>query len=52
MGANAVNTMAEAVAPHLASITGGRFRLRIISNLADRRLVRAKDEDPCLIGWR
>ena len=41
MGANAVNTMAEAVAPRLASITGGRFRLRIISNLADRRLVRA-----------
>ena len=41
MGANAVNTMAEAVAPKLASITGGRFRLRIISNLADRRLVRA-----------
>jgi len=29
MGANAVNTMAEAVAPRLASITGGRFRLRI-----------------------
>jgi len=41
MGANAVNTMAEAVAPRLASITGGRFRLRIISNLADKRLVRA-----------
>lgn len=41
MGANAVNTMAEAVAPRLASITGGSFRLRIISNLADRRLVRA-----------
>jgi hydroxymethylglutaryl-CoA reductase len=41
MGANAVNTMAEAVAPKLASITGGRCRLRIISNLADRRLVRA-----------
>ena len=41
MGANAVNTMAEAVAPRLAAITGGRFRLRIISNLADRRLVRA-----------
>jgi len=41
MGANAVNTMAEAVAPRIASITGGRFRLRIISNLADRRLVRA-----------
>ena len=41
MGANAVNTMAEAVAPRLASIAGGRFRLRIISNLADKRLVRA-----------
>lgn len=41
MGANAVNTMVEAVAPRLASITGGRYRLRIISNLADRRLVRA-----------
>lgn len=40
MGANAVNTMAEVVAPKLASITGGRYRLRIISNLADRRLVR------------
>ena len=46
MGANAVNTMAEAVAPRLASITGGRFRLRIISNLADRRLVRAKTRIP------
>ncbi len=41
MGANAVNTMAEAVAPRLASIAGGRYRLRIISNLADKRLVRA-----------
>jgi len=46
MGANAVNTMAEAVAPHLSSITGGKFRLRIISNLADRRLVRAKTRIP------
>jgi len=41
MGANAVNTMAEAVAPRLAAITGGRYRLRIVSNLADKRLVRA-----------
>lgn len=41
MGANAVNTMAETVAPRLASITGGSFRLRILSNLADRRIVRA-----------
>ena len=41
MGANAVNTMAEAVAPMVEEITGGRVLLRIISNLADRRLVRA-----------
>jgi len=41
MGANAVNTMAEAVAPRLAQIAGGRYRLRIVSNLADRRIVRA-----------
>jgi len=42
MGANAVNTMAEAVAPFLEEITGGKARLRIISNLADRRIARAK----------
>ncbi|WP_421617715.1 hydroxymethylglutaryl-CoA reductase, degradative [Brevibacillus sp. TJ4] len=42
MGANAVNTMAEAVAPYIEEITGGRVVLRIISNLADRRLVRAR----------
>jgi len=41
MGANAVNTMAEAVAPLVEEISGGRVYLRIISNLADRRLVRA-----------
>ncbi len=41
MGANAVNTMAEAVAPMVEDITGGRVLLRIISNLADRRLVKA-----------
>jgi hydroxymethylglutaryl-CoA reductase len=41
MGGNAVNTMAEAVAPMVEEITGGRVVLRIISNLADRRLVRA-----------
>ena len=41
MGANAVNTMAEAVAPMVEEVTGGRVFLRIISNLADRRLVRA-----------
>jgi len=41
MGANAVNTMAEAVAPMVEEITGGKVYLKIISNLADRRLVRA-----------
>ena len=41
MGANAVNTMAEAVAPLIEQITGGRVYLRIISNLATKRLVRA-----------
>ncbi|PUA31974.1 MAG: hydroxymethylglutaryl-CoA reductase, degradative [Candidatus Terraquivivens tikiterensis] len=46
MGANAVNTMAEAVAPYISQITGGRVYLRIISNLADRRLVRAKTVVP------
>jgi hydroxymethylglutaryl-CoA reductase len=41
MGANAVNTMSEALAPMIEEITGGKVLLRIISNLADRRLVRA-----------
>lgn len=41
MGANAVNTMAEAVAPIVERAAGGKALLRIISNLADRRLVRA-----------
>ncbi len=41
MGANAVNTMAEAVAPLVGAIAGGEVRLRILSNLADLRLARA-----------
>jgi len=41
MGANAVNTMAEAVAPLVEKITKGRVYLRIISNLATKRLARA-----------
>ncbi|MFB0544743.1 MAG: hydroxymethylglutaryl-CoA reductase, degradative [Asgard group archaeon] len=41
MGANAVNTMAEAVAPLIEKTTGGRVFLRIISNLASHRLARA-----------
>lgn len=42
MGANAVNTMAEQIAPLIAAWTGGRTNLRILSNLADRRLARAR----------
>src|SRR2546421_10879309 len=41
MGANVVNTMAEAVAPVLEKLSGGSANLRIISNLADRRIARA-----------
>jgi hydroxymethylglutaryl-CoA reductase len=42
MGANAINAMCEAVAPRLEQITGGRVYLRILSNLSDRRLARAR----------
>lgn len=42
MGANAINTMAEAVAPLLEAVTGGKAYLRILSNLSDRRLSRAR----------
>mgnify|MGYP000028158006 FL=1 len=42
MGANAVNTMAEKLAPSIAQWTGGRTYLRILSNLADHRLARAR----------
>lgn len=42
MGANAVNTAVERLAPMVEAITGGRVHLRILSNLADRRLARAR----------
>jgi hydroxymethylglutaryl-CoA reductase len=42
MGANAVNSMAEAVAPLLERLTGGRAYLRILSNLSDRRMSTAR----------
>lgn len=51
MGANAVNTMVEALAPVIEEISGGHVRLKILSNLADQRLVTARaifDKD--LIG--
>lgn len=41
MGANSVNTSCEAIAPLLEKLTGGHVVLRILSNLADRRLARA-----------
>lgn len=42
MGANAVNTMCEALAPMVEELTGGKVRLKILSNLADKRIVKAK----------
>jgi len=42
MGANTINTALEAISPLLEKISGGRACLRILSNLADRRLARAR----------
>ncbi len=42
MGANAVNTACERLAPQVEQITGGKVHLRILSNLADRRIARAR----------
>jgi hydroxymethylglutaryl-CoA reductase len=42
MGANAINTALERLAPRVEEITGGKVHLRILSNLADRRLARAR----------
>jgi len=41
MGANAVNTMCEALAPMLEELTTGKVRLKILSNLADKRIVKS-----------
>jgi hydroxymethylglutaryl-CoA reductase len=46
MGANAVNTAVERIAPHVEEITGGRVNLRILSNLTDRRKARAEGVIP------
>jgi hydroxymethylglutaryl-CoA reductase len=46
MGANAVNTALERLTPLIESITGGRVLLRILSNLADKRLARASVRIP------
>ncbi|MDP3952892.1 hydroxymethylglutaryl-CoA reductase, degradative [Microbacterium sp.] len=42
MGANAVNTMAEAIAPRIAELAGSRTLLRILTNKADLRITRAR----------
>jgi hydroxymethylglutaryl-CoA reductase len=46
MGANAVNTAVERLAPFIETLTGGRAHLRILSNLADRRLAWARCRIP------
>jgi len=46
MGANVVNGVAEGIAPFLARLTRGKVYLRIVSNLADRRLARASCRIP------
>lgn len=46
MGANLINTMCEGVAPFVEQVTGGKVYLRILSNLADRRLARASVRIP------
>jgi hydroxymethylglutaryl-CoA reductase len=46
MGANAVNTACERLSPKIEAITGGRVHLRILSNLADRRIARARCRIP------
>jgi len=42
MGANVVNTMAEAISPYIEEISGGKVYLRIVSNLATHRLARCR----------
>lgn len=42
MGANAVNTAVEALTEDIERLTGGRVQLRILSNLADQRVARAR----------
>ncbi len=46
MGANAINTMCERLAPVLENLTGGRVNLRILSNLADQRTATAECRIP------
>lgn len=53
MGANLINTMAEAIAPTIESLTGGVVSLRILSNLADKRRVQARCRIPVTnLAWK
>jgi hydroxymethylglutaryl-CoA reductase len=53
MGANLVNTMAEGIAPRIEELSGGKVFLRILSNLADKRLVRSRCRIPFEhLEWR
>jgi hydroxymethylglutaryl-CoA reductase len=53
MGANLINTMAEALAPRIEELTGGNVFLRILSNLTDRRRVRARCAIPVeQLAWK
>ena len=53
MGANLINTVAEGVAPMIEELTGGQVFLRILSNLADRRRVRAQCRIPVAdLEWK
>lgn len=47
MGANIINSMLEFLAPKIENLTSGRVRLRILSNLADRRLAWAHTRIAC-----
>ena len=47
MGANIINAMLEFLAPKIEELTGGRVNLRILSNLADRRLAWARARISC-----
>jgi len=51
MGANAVNTICEGLAPHLEGICGGTVCLKIVSNLADRSIISAHVKlSPAVLG--
>lgn len=53
MGANMINTMVEGIAEDVEALTGGKVFLRILSNLCDERVARARCEIPFAdLGWR